>query len=131
MTDDPITLEAGPDLETALADIRSEANTLDRNKATFSVDRVRLFADTIERAAEEFLTWLSEGDAAMRAGKSEDTIRARYEVLARDGHARTRNGKRQYRACAIPRRAHVDVAAARGRDAARAARADRERRKAS
>ena len=123
--------EPGPDLKTVLADMLSEADTLDRNDATFAVDRVRSFVKDVERAAEEFLTWLSEGDAAMRAGKSVDWIRARYEQMHREGHARMDKGKRQYRQCAVPRRANIDVAASRGRAAARAAREARDRRKAS
>jgi len=119
------------DLETVLADVRAEADTLDRNDAPFSVDRVREFARDVEKAAEEWLTWLSEGDAAIRAGKSIDWVRARYELLHREGHAKQTGGKRQYRACFIPRRANIDTAAARGREAARAARERSERKRAS
>jgi hypothetical protein len=119
------------DLETVLADVKAEADTLDRNDATFSVDRVRQFVKDVTKAADEWLTWLSEGDATIRAGKSVDWIRARYEQLRREGHARTIGGRRQYRACFIPRRANIDAAAARGREKGRAARERSERRKAS
>jgi hypothetical protein len=110
------------DLETALADLREEAVTLRRARVAMPPDRVEEWADIVERAAEEWLTWLSEGDASMRAGKSTDWVRGRYEQLHRDGHARTVNGKRQYRSCFIPRHANADTAAQRGREAAREAR---------
>lgn len=107
------------DLETVLADAREEAGVLERNGAAFSVDRVRGLLASVQDAAEEWLTWLSEGDAAIRAGRSETWVRGRFEAMRRDGHARMNGRNRQYRACAIPRRANVVTAAARGRDAAR------------
>jgi hypothetical protein len=120
------------DLETVLADFLAEADTLDRNGAPFSVDRARELVADVKKATEEFRTWLSEGDAAIRAGRSEDWIHARYEQLRREGNARTVGGRRQYRACFIPRRANIDAARAAGRQAAQAQREERQtRRKAS
>jgi hypothetical protein len=109
------------DLETVLADARSDA-TVHRRLHPATADLIEKLCDDVARAAEEWLTWLSEGDASTRAGKSTDWVRGKYEQLHREGHARTVNGKRQYRACFIPRRANVDTAAQRGREAAREAR---------
>lgn len=113
------------DLMTVLADAREELSTLRRNKAPMPVERVDEILDAITAAAEPYLLWLSEGDAATRAGRSVDWIKGKYRQLEREGHARTVNGKRQYRALAIPQRAHVDLAAARGRQAARQSREER------
>ena len=119
------------DLAEVLADLRGEAAVLRKNRATFSVDRVEEFCDRVTAAAEDYLTWLSEKDAAIRSGHSEDWLRGRFEALRRDGHARLAGRARQYRACAIPRRADVINAAARGREAARAVREQHEQRKVS
>lgn len=116
------------DLETALADMRAESDTLARAHAAPAPERLREWADLVERAAEDWLTFISEGNAAIRAGRTEETIRAKYAALEREGHARTRNGRREYRACMIPRRANIDVAAERGREAARAVRDERGKR---
>ncbi len=109
------------DLETVLADARGEAAVLKGNRAAFSVDRIERLLSDVQSAAEDWLTWLSEKDAAVRCGFSVDWLRGRFEALRRDGHARLAGRARQYRACAIPRRANVVTAAARGREAARKA----------
>lgn len=110
------------DLAQVLADAREEATILDANGAAFSVQRVRDLLTAVEASAEEWLTWLSEGDAAMRTGYSVAWLRARFDAWARDGHARLAGRARQYRACVLPRRANTAMAAARGRAAARDAR---------
>lgn len=107
------------DLSQVLADAREEAAVLRANAAGFSVARVEQLLDDVQSAAEEWLTWLSEGDAVMRSGYSVDWLRGRFEAMRRDGHARMQGRARQYRACAVPRRANTATAAARGRDAAR------------
>jgi len=108
------------ELETILADAFAEARTLEGNRASFSVERVREILKDVEEATEEWTTWLSETDASIRSGYSEDTLRGKFELLKRDGHARLAGRNRQYRACALPRRANVVAASARGREAARA-----------
>jgi hypothetical protein len=113
----------GKSLEQVLADAREELPILARRNATWSVKDIGEFIDAVALAAEEWLTWLSETDAAIRSGYSETTLRGRFEQLRRDGHARLNGKHRQYRACAVPRRANVVAAAARGRDAARALKA--------
>lgn len=107
------------DLSQVLADAREEATILAANGAAFSVERVRQLLADVEGAAEEWLTWLSEGDAAIRTGYSLAWLRARFEAWQRDGHARLVGRARQYRACVLPRRANTADAAERGRLAAR------------
>ena len=108
-------------LEQVIADLRGDAAVFDRNGEPARAQANRDLAERIESVSEEHITWLSEGDAAMRAGKSEAWVRARFEQLKHDGRARLKGRARQYLACAIPRRANVDTAAARGRQAAREA----------
>lgn len=119
------------DLATAIADMRAESDTLARAHASVPPERLREWAHLIERAAEDYLTFISEGEASIRSGRSEATIRSRYDALAREGHARTVSGRRQYREMMIPRRAQIDEAAQRGREAARAVRDEHEQRQAS
>jgi hypothetical protein len=111
------------DLEQVIADAREELPVLARRNATWSVKDIAEFVDEVAQSAEGWLTWLSETDAAIRSGYSETTLRGRFEQLRRDGHARLNGKRRQYRECAIPRRANVEAAANRGRDAARAMKA--------
>ena len=111
------------DLEQVLADARGELPILARRNASWSVKDIGEFIDAVAEAAEEWLRWLSESDAAIRSGYSEVWLRGRFEQLRRDGHARMVGKHRQYRACAIPRRANVEAAANRGREAARAMKA--------
>jgi len=109
-------------LEQVLADARGELPILERRNGSWSPKDIREFVDRVAAAAEEWLTWLSEADAAMRCGYSEAWLRARFPSLQREGHARLNGRARQYRACAIPRRANVVTAANRGREAAKAMR---------
>lgn len=108
------------DLANVLADVRGEAAVLRANGAGFSVERVEQITADVAAAAEDWLKWLSETDAVARSGYSADWLRGRFEALRRDGHAKMVGRSRQYRACAIPRRANTVSAAARGREAARA-----------
>lgn len=107
------------DLAQLLADAREETTILEANHAAMSVSRVRQLLADIEASAEEWITFLSEGDAMVRSGYTAAWLRGRFDAWARDGHARLVGRARQYRACVIPRRADTMTAAARGREAAR------------
>lgn len=107
-------------LEQVLADAREEAQVLRGNRAAFAVERVEQLLEDVAESAEEFITWLSEADAALRAGRSESWMRAQFPAMQRDGNARLQVKARQYRMCAVPRRANVNAVAARAREAARA-----------
>lgn len=74
----------------------------------------------IERAAEQFTTFLPEADAMLRSGHTRAWLRARFAGWERQGHARKdARGLRSYRECVVP--AKVDLDAVRA-DAARTAR---------
>ncbi len=107
-------------LEQILADARGAAQMLRFTGNTGQAEYLEGLCTRVAAATEEWLTWLSETDAAVRSGRTEDWLRGRFEALRRDGHARLVGRRiRQYRACAIPRRANVVAAANRGREAAR------------
>lgn len=106
-------------LEQILADGFAEADVLDRNGASFSVERVRQLLRDIRESAEPYITWLNERDAAIRAGRSEEWMRAQFPAMQRDDNAKLSGRARQYRQCAVPQRAQTAAAAARAREAAR------------
>ena len=120
-----------PDLEQVLANWRGDAAVLRARKHDRDAELIETLCAEVALAAEEWLTFIDEGRAAIHSGRTEATIRAKYETLARRGHARTVNGRRQYRQCMIEQRAQIDQAAERGREAARAVREDLDRRRAS
>lgn len=107
------------ELETVLADMASDADALDRTGNVKQGEYLRASITRIRQAAEEWLTWLSEPEALIRSGFKLDWLRGRFETLRREGHARLVGRNRQYRQCAIPRKANTVSAANRGRAAAR------------
>lgn len=109
------------DLAEVLADWRGDAAVLRRRGNATAAEMLEKCAAEAATAAEDWLLWLTEGEARLRSGYSVAWLRARYEGWRREGHARqTGRHTRVYRACVIPRRANVATAAERGRDAARA-----------
>ena len=110
------------DLSMVLAGWRNDAETLKRLGASPEIVRtLERCAREVAESAEEWLTWLSEGDAAIRAGHSVPWMRARFEQMRREGHARlTGRATRVYRACAVPHKANTATltAAEQGRRAA-------------
>ena len=112
------------DLALLIAGWRNDAKTLKRLGASPEIVRtLERCAQEVAESAEEWLTWLSEHDAAIRAGRSVAWMRARFEQMRREGHARlTGRATRAYRACAVPRKANTISAAERGRRAAQVTR---------
>lgn len=109
------------ELETVLADMASDADALERTGNLKQAEYLRGSIARLRAAAEGWLIWLSEPDALIRSGFQLDWLRGRFEALRREGHARMVGRNRQYRMCAIPRKANVVTAARRGREAAREA----------
>ena len=111
-------------LETVLADYRESAVALKRTKSAQMAELVDEICDDVERAAEDYLVFLNEKEAALWSGKSADWLRHRFSMWQRMGHGKLReHGKRDrlYRRCVLPRSA--DLAAARA-DAVQTARAE-------
>jgi hypothetical protein len=91
------------DLAQKLADILDEANVLDRNRTSFSTDRVRALVSEVQTEAKEYLTFISEAAATIRCGRPRTWLRAQFPEWQRQGHARfNASGKREYRQVIIP-----------------------------
>jgi hypothetical protein len=110
------------DLADVLADFRGDAAVLRRAGHHRDADLREQLAEAVAEAAREWLTWLSETDAALRSGRSKDWLRARFSDWQRDGHARLQGRERQYRACVVPRKSNLSAARTAGIEAARAVR---------
>jgi len=99
-------------LEQVIADYRGEAAVLRRRGAGSVADAIEDFADSVARAAEDYLTWLSEADAMGRRGKSAAWLRKRFPDWYDMGHARYsgRNGRvREYRQAVVPQLLDFDA----------------------
>lgn len=108
------------DLQSVIDRWASDAVVLRRNGETRLADTLERCVREATGAAEEWLTWLSEADAALRSGHGKTFFRARREEWRRQGHARqVARFKWEFRAAVIPRRANVMRAAEEGREAAR------------
>lgn len=104
------------DLATAIADARSDAQTLRRMGNESQAAALEKLLASIAWAAEPFTNWISEGDAMLRSGDSERTLRRRFRILMECGLARYGiRGRREYLTCAIPQRADVPSAYDAGR----------------
>lgn len=106
-------------LDQLLADWRGDAAVLRRNGEVGKADLLERCATDAARAAEPWLTWLSEADAMLRSGRSREWLRGRFAAWEREGHARSHGKLRQYRMAIVPQRAQVATAAEAGRAAAR------------
>lgn len=106
-------------LEQVLADERGELAVLRRNGLGTEADNRERILDRVARAAEDFLVWLSEDDAILRAGHQRAWFRRRFTEWAGQGHARLRRGQREYRRLLVPQRAHVSAAQEAAREEAR------------
>lgn len=111
------------DLDTVLADLRGEAAVLRRAGHREQADAYERFASLVADATEDFRTFLTEPQAALRSGKSQAWLRSRFAGWLADGNARhgTRRGERLYRALVVPRRPNIEAALEAGRRAGRMA----------
>lgn len=106
-------------LEQVLADNRGDAAVLRRKGHTHDADVIERLCDEIAEASHEYLTWLSEGEAMLRSGRSKVWLRSQFPEWERQGHARRTGREREYRMMIVPRRARVEAAREEGREAAR------------
>lgn len=108
-------------LEQVLADARGEAAVLRRHGQETTAAAIDGIVDRVKDAAEDYITWLSEADAAMRSGHHVKWLRARFAEWEQSGHARKERGRRYYRQLIVPLRANTSAAYEAGREAARKA----------
>jgi len=73
----------------------------------------------VRESAHEYITWISEAEAALRSGHQTPWFRHRFAEWERAGHARRGKSGREYRMLIVPRRANLAAAREAGRRAAR------------
>ena len=98
------------DLDQFLADKRGEAALLRRRGAAAVADAIDEIIDFVAPATEDFRRFLSESDAQLRSGRSLRWLRSHFNEWRSQSNARMRNGKREYRMCIVPQRAHLERA---------------------
>ena len=108
-------------LAEVLGDARDEANVLRKNGHREQAESLERFADAVVRAAEDFLTKLSEDDAMLQSGHSRKWFRARFADWSTRGLAGVASGRRWYLRIVVPQRVHVSAAREAGREAGRRA----------
>jgi hypothetical protein len=101
----------------AIADEREQANVLRLKGHPHDAELVEQVVDRLARAAEEYLTWLSEDEARLRSGKSAAWLRARFTAWEAEGHARYHGRRREYLMLVVPQRVHPSAARVQGREA--------------
>lgn len=107
-------------LETVLADYCERATILRSVGESGKAQLVEDVCAEVTAAAEEYLRWIGETDAAMMSGKSEKWLRGQFPNWEQLGHARKgQNGKREYRMLILPRRVNLSAAREEGRRAVR------------
>lgn len=112
-------------LEQILADARADVRVLERRGVTqVSLATLEELCESVRVAALPYITWLSEAEAMLYAGKARPWLRQRYDAWERDGNARrapTNARERQYRQVVLPKRLDLGQVQA---DAEAEARAD-------
>ena len=92
------------ELEEVIARWKLEAQVMRRHDLKTSAGILEGCAHDVEMAAPDYLTWLSEGQAMSKGGRSKEWLRARWTELSKDGNAKLdHKHMRVYRSCAIHR----------------------------
>lgn len=108
-------------LEQVIADARGEAAVLRKQGHGAQADSIERVCGDVAEAAHEFITWLSEGEAQLRSGRSGEWLRRHFAEWEAAGHARKDRRQRFYRMLIVPRRPDLESAREAGRRAARSA----------
>lgn len=111
-------------LEQVLADARGELPILRRRGAGQVADAIEDLCNQVARAAEPFITWLSETDAHLYSGRAIATLRRHFPRWLAEDKARWNPHKRrerQYLMCILPRRFDADAVRYDARETARRA----------
>lgn len=107
-----------PTVEQVLADTREDAEVLRRRGHVHDAELMTKICDQFAAALEDYLTWLKEPKARVQSGHATAWLRARFAQWESQGHARLRDGVREYRAIILPRRSHPELDYAAGERAA-------------
>lgn len=108
-------------LEQVLANWREDAAVLRRRGHPHDAELIERLCDEVAASAEDFLRWLTESEAALRAGRSPKWLQRQFAGWVALGLARHDGRRRLYRMVIIPQRAQPSLAHEAGRAAARGA----------
>jgi hypothetical protein len=97
------------ELADVLADWRGEAAVLRRRGDERAAKLLEQCASEAAIVSDEFTMWLSETDAALRAGWSTDQVRRHARKFLESGHVAYERRAYRLRACIVPRRAHPEM----------------------
>lgn len=107
------------DLATVIANARTDASVLRRAGHESEANLIERLCTDVENAAEEYMTFAGETDAALFSGLRARRLQGMFPALAARGHAKKSGRARMYRLCALPRRASTQEAFDAGVEAAR------------
>ncbi len=107
------------DLGQLITDWHGDATVLHRRGQHALAEQLEQCAREVQLAAEEWLTWVTELEAALFSGQTTRWLQSRFPAWERRGMAKRDGRTRKYRLCIVPRRAETDAAFEAGRAAAR------------
>lgn len=90
------------DLGDVLADLREEAAILRANGHGPQAATLERACERVQDACPDYLRWLTEGEAALRSGRAERWLSARFPEWEAMGHAKLVKRTRYYRAIIVP-----------------------------
>ncbi len=98
-------------LEQVLADARGEAAVLRSQGHPIQAKSIDRLADQVAECMRGYLITLSDKEAALRSGWSENRLRAAFPAWEAIGFAMVdERGRRRYRECIVPARAERSTA---------------------
>jgi hypothetical protein len=104
----PLDIQPVPTLESVFDKYATEARVLEQHGHAEQARTIISLIDDIRVAAADYLTWLSESDAALRSNHAPAWLRAKFAAWSREGNARIHRGQRQYRKVVVPQRQHLE-----------------------
>lgn len=96
--------------EQVVADWRGDAAVLRSRGHVRDADLLETCADDIWRALAGFLEWLSEPDARLKSGRSQQYFRDHFTEWHALGLAELRGRTRYFRSVIVPQRSHISAA---------------------
>lgn len=100
---------AAPEIGQILADWRGEAAVLRRRGDERAARLLEQCADEASVAVDEYTAWLTEEEAARRAGWTPSKVRRHALTFLHTPHVVHEKRAYKLRACIVPRRAHLEM----------------------
>lgn len=98
-----------PELAGIIADWRGEAAVLRRRGDERTARILEQCAEEAADVTDEFTQWISEAEAARRAGWSGDQVRRHARKFLNTSHVMYEKRQYRLRACIVPRRGHPEM----------------------